>query len=68
MSMVGVYRDVSVSNHESGVVRTCLALTICGDPASKPLDPRIYELVAAGLLLQSHCGVLEKDDPLLSKK
>jgi hypothetical protein len=57
--MVLVYRDVNVSDPESGVARTLPALTICGDPASKLLDPRIYELVAAGLALQWHCGVCE---------
>ena len=50
--MVLVYRDVNVSDPESGVARTLPALTMCGDPASKLLDPRIYELVAAGLALQ----------------
>ena len=52
MCMVLVYRDVNVSDPESGVARTLPALTICGEPASKLLDPRIYELVAAGLALQ----------------
>jgi hypothetical protein len=66
--MVLVYRDVNVSDPESGVARTLPALTICATPASKLLDPRICELVSAGLLLQSHCGLPVKGDPLLPKK
>jgi len=50
--MVLVYRDDNVSDPESGVARALPALTICATPASKLLDPRIYELVAAGLALQ----------------
>jgi len=50
--MVLVYRDGNVSDPESGVARALPALTICATPASKLLDPRIYELVAASLALQ----------------